>query len=342
MKKRVLLTGPAGNVGEEVLAELLRRCDLYEIRVFDLPNRRVSRRLRPFRNQVDVVLGDLRKPDDVARAVQDVDAVIHLAAVIPPRADREHEEARSTNVDGTRNLLDALEKQGRSVFFLHASSIALYGDRLAEPWIEVTDAVSPGPHDHYAETKLEGEELVQASTMAWSIFRLTAVMSMRVGLDPLMFHMPPATSFEIVTARDCGYAFVQALEVHEVTGRVFNLSGGPRCRTTFANYLDRHLSIMGLGANFLPPEAFAEGNFHCGHYRDSDELQELLGFQRDGLDEWFRHVRDHTHPAIPFLARAARPLARRFLLSLSEPLSARKRGDRDALERFAIGDKSSR
>jgi nucleoside-diphosphate-sugar epimerase len=342
MTKRVLLTGPAGNVGEEALAELLRRRERYEIRAFDLPNRRVRRRLRPFRGEIDVVFGDLRNRDDVARAVEGVDAVVHLAAVIPPQADREHEEARSTNVDGTRNLLDALEEQGRSVPFIHASSISLYGDRLAEPWIGVGDAVKPNPHDCYAETKLEGEKLVQASTMAWSIFRLTGVMSMRVGLDPLMFHMPLATSFEIVTARDCGYAFVQALEVEKLAGRIFNLAGGPRCRTTFADYLDRHLSIMGFGAGFLPPEAFAEGNFHCGFYRDSDELQELLGFQRDGLDEWFQHVRDHTHPAIPVLARASRPLARLFLLSLSEPLAARKRGDREELRRFAIGDTSSR
>ena len=337
MKQRVLLTGPSGSVGEEALAELLRRRHRYEIRVFDLPNRGVRRRLRPFRNEVDVMFGDLRNRDDVARAVEGVEAVIHLAAVIPPRADREHEEARSTNVDGTRNLLDALERQGQSVPFIHASSISLYGDRLAEPWIQVGDAVKPSPHDYYAETKHEGEKLVRASTLAWSIFRLTGVMSMRVGMDPLMFHMPLATSFEIVTARDCGYAFVQALEVEEVTGRIFNLSGGPRCRTTFADYLNRHLSILGLGKDLLPPEAFAEGNFHCGFYRDSDDLQELLHFQRDGLDEWFHHVQDNTNRILPILARAGRPLARRYLLLRSEPFAARKRGDREELERFAIG-----
>lgn len=336
MKKRVLLTGPAGNVGEEALAELLRRHHRYEIRAFDLPSRSVQRRLRPFRNEVDVMFGHLRNRADVARAVEGVDAVIHLAAVIPPRADREPEEARSTNVDGTRNLLDALAQQGRSVPFIHASSISLYGDRLARPWIEVGDAVKPSPHDYYAETKHEGEKLVQASTMAWSIFRLTGVLSMRVGLDPLMFHMPLATSFEIVTARDCGYAFVQALEVEEVTGRIFNLAGGPSCRTTFADYLNRHLSIMGLGRDFLPPEAFAEGNFHCGFYRDSNDLQLLLQFQRDGLDEWFQHVQDNTNAVIPVLARACRPLARRFLLSRSEPFAARRTGDREELKRFAI------
>lgn len=341
MKKRVLLTGPAGYVGEEVLAELLRRRDRYEIRTFDLPNRDVRRRLRPYRNEVDVVFGDLRNRDDVARAVKGVDAVIHLAAVIPPRADREHEEARSTNVDGTRNLLDALEQQGRSIPFVHASSISLYGDRLTEPWIEVGDAVKPSPHDYYAETKHEGEELVRSATVAWSIFRLTGVMSTRVGLDPIMFHMPLATSFEIVTSRDCGHAFVEALEVDGLTGRVFNLAGGPRCRTTYSDYLDRHLSIMGLGAKFLPPEAFAEGNFHCGFYRDSDVLQELLGFQRDGLDEWFQQVRHNTSPAIQVFARAVRPLVRRYLLSKSEPLAARKRGDREELERFAIIGTSS-
>ena len=336
MATRVLVTGAAGAVGEETLAELVRRGSDYEVVAFNRPSWRARRRLRPFRGQVQVVFGDLRNSEDVERVCEGVQAVIHLAAVIPPRADHEPEEATTVNVDGTQNLVHAMEGLPQPPRLVHASSISIYGDRLADPWIKVGDPVKPSPHDHYGTTKVRAEELVQQSQLSWTIFRLTGVMSHRVAMDPLMFHMPLETSLEIVTARDTARAFVQALEVPEVEGRIFNLGGGPRCRASYREYLDRHLTVMGLGTGFFPDEAFAEGNFHCGYYGDSEELDQLLGFQRDGIDEWLQEVRRRANALVPPLARALRPLIRWYLVSRSEPLAARRAGDSGSLERFCI------
>ena len=333
---RVLVTGAAGAVGEEALAELLRRPERYEAVALDLPQWDVRRRLLPHRRDARIILGDLRDPEVVDRAVAGVDAVLHTAAVIPPRADRDPALATAVNVQGTRCLLEALERLGRPVRLIYTSSISVYGDRLATPWINVDDALRPSPHDHYAETKIQAEALIRASSLPWTILRLTGVLSHRIGIDPLMFHMPLETAFESVTARDTGYALVQALEVDGLTGRTFNLGGGARFRAPYREYLDRHLTIMGLGAGFLPDTAFAEGNFHCGYFRDSHELEALLGFQRDGIDDWFRSVRARVNPVVPLLARATRPLVRRVLLRQSEPLAARRAADRAQLERFGI------
>ena len=336
MTTRVLVTGAAGAVGEETIAELVRRGPDYEVVALDLPCWRTRHRLRPFKGKIELVQGDIRNSEDVARACEGVEAVIHLAAVIPPRADHEPEEATSVNEDGTQNLLSAMAQQPGPPRLVHASSIAIYGDRLAEPWINVGDPITPSPPDHYGRTKVRAEQLIQSSSVPWTIFRLTGVMSRRVGMDPLMFHMPLDTSLEIVTARDTAHAFVQALEVPGLEGRIFNLAGGPRCRASYREYLDRHLTIMGLGAGFFPDEAFAEGNFHCGYYGDSEELNRLLGFQRDGIDEWLLQVRKQTNPLVPPLARALRPMIRWYLLSQSEPLAARRAGDSSSLERFCI------
>ncbi len=337
MATRVLVTGAAGAVGEETVAELVRRgSDRYEVVAFGRPNWRTRRRLSPFKGQVEVVLGDLRNEQDVDRACEGVEAVIHLAAVIPPRADHEPEEATSVNVEGTQNLLRAMEAQPGPPRLVHTSSIAIYGDRLADPWIKVGDPVKPSPPDHYGRTKVRAEQLIQWSSVPWTIFRLTGVMSRRIGMDPLMFHMPLDTSLEIITARDTARALVQALEVPGVEGQIFNLAGGPRCRASYREYLDRHLTVMGLGTGFFPDEAFAEGNFHCGYYGDSEDVHALLDFQRDGIDEWLEQVRAQTNPLVPPLARALRPVIRWFLLSQSEPLAARRTGDSGELERFCI------
>lgn len=336
MKARVLVTGAAGAVGEETVRELVDHGG-FEVVALDLPTWRSRRRLRPFRKQIQFIPGDLCKPDDVARATEGVQAVIHLAALIPPRADHEPRRATEVNEHGTANLVSALERLPQPPRLLHTSSISVYGDRLKDHWIQVGDPLQPSPHDHYARTKIQGEKLVQGSRdLPWTIFRLTGVMSRRVGMDPLMFHMPLDTHLEIITAADTARALVRALETDGLEGRIFNLGGGPRCRGYYREYLDRHLSIMGLGTGFFPDGAFAEGNFHCGYYRDSTELDELLGFQQQGLDEWFEQVRQWTNPAIPVVARALRPLIRSYLLSQSEPLAARRMGDSGLLERFAI------
>ena len=336
MATRVLVTGAAGAVGEETVAELLRHGDAYEVVVLDLPCWRTSRRLRPFKGRVELALGDMRNPEDVERACQGVQAVIHLAAVIPPRADHEPEVAEAVNVNGTQNLVTAMEQLPEPPRLIHTSSISVYGDRLAEPWINVGDPVKPSPGDRYGETKVRAEELIQRSGLQWSIYRLTGVMSRRVGMDPLMFHMPLDTSLEIITARDTARALVRALEVPEVDGRIFNLGGGPRCRASYRDYLDKHLTIMGLGTGFFPDAAFAEGNFHCGYYGDSEDTNRVLDFQHEGIEEWLEQVRDQSNPLVPPLARALRPMIRWYLLSQSEPLAARRTNDEDSLKRFKI------
>lgn len=340
MATRVLVTGAAGVVGEETVAELVRRGDRYRVVALDRPRRHTRRRLRPYRHKIDIVLGDLCDPQIVARTLDGVDAVIHLASLIPPQADRMPEEASSVNLGGTETLIEAMERTLRPIRLLYVSSIAVYGDRLAQPWIEVGDPVRPSPNDHYGKTKVQAEEAVQRSNLPWTIFRLTGVMSHRLQMSPLMFHMPLQTKMEIITASDTGYALAQALEVGGMDDRIFNLGGGPRCRATFREVLDRYFCIMGLGPAFCPDEAFAEGNFHCGYYRDSQQLEQLLGFQREGLDEWFQQVQERLKPIVPLLAKAMKPLARWYLLSQSEPLAARRRGQHTLLERFCINEEN--
>ena len=77
--KRITITGGAGSVGREVAACLAARG--HRVRVFDLPGCDFG----PFEHvaQVQIVKGDIRDRDGLQRAVSDVDAVIHLAALLP-------------------------------------------------------------------------------------------------------------------------------------------------------------------------------------------------------------------------------------------------------------------
>ncbi len=80
---RVLLTGAFGNVGQSALEELLRQG--HRVRCFDLRTKANERAARRYGDRIEVVWGDLRRPEEVARAVEGQDAVVHLAFIIPNR-----------------------------------------------------------------------------------------------------------------------------------------------------------------------------------------------------------------------------------------------------------------
>ncbi|NVM17254.1 MAG: NAD(P)-dependent oxidoreductase [Candidatus Lokiarchaeota archaeon] len=296
---KVLLTGAFGNVGLSTLNELLNKD--YEIRVFEIYNKKNRKIAKKFKNKIDIIWGDLRNKEDVNTAVQNQDIVIHLAAIIPPLADTNPNLAESVNVGGTKNMLDAIKTQEQKPKLIFTSSIAVYGDRRYNPMIEVTDPIAPSKGDYYAITKITAEKLIRESGVQFAIFRLTYITSTdKLNMDPLMFHMPLDTSIEICDTKDVGLGLVNAIECNDVWGETFNLAGGKLCRITYRDYLNDMMEIFGLGRNFLPKEGFAEKDFHCG-FMNTNKSQNLLKYQKHTLEDYYTEVKRRIGPKKYFM-----------------------------------------
>jgi nucleoside-diphosphate-sugar epimerase len=333
--KTVLLTGAAGAVGSETLQELLRRKEQYTVRAVEVRNPRTEKALLRFRDEVDIRWIDLTDRAAVDSCAQGIDAVIHLAAIIPPLADHQPALAERVNVQGTRNLVEAVQQHAPAAFLLYTSSISVYGDRVATPWIKVSDSLCPSEGDYYAITKIRAEQIVKESGLRWSIFRLTGIFKPTDNFDPLFFHMPLETSLEIATTRDTGFALVQALDCQpELQGRTFNLGGGARCRVVYRDFVDRSFARAGLAGLNFPAEAFAERNFHCGYYADADELEGLLHFQRDSLEDYLDWYEQSVPPLRRRMTGWLKPMIRRQLLQQSDPYRALQQNDRELIGRF--------
>ena len=135
---RVLITGGAGFLGSHVADELLAAG--HGVRALDSLVEQVHRGSRPdyLTPEVELVEGDIRDADAVARALEGRDAVIHFAARVGVgQSMYEVAEYTSVNDFGTAVLLEALASRPVERLVV-ASSMSVYGEGLYEGGNEVS------------------------------------------------------------------------------------------------------------------------------------------------------------------------------------------------------------
>jgi dTDP-L-rhamnose 4-epimerase len=131
MSKRILITGGAGFIGSHLADELLNAG--YRVRALDsLVSQVHGPAARPayLDDEVELVVGDVRNRDAVTRALEGVDAVLHLAAQVGVGQSMYRVvDYTSTNVVGTSTLLEALIERPVERLIV-ASSMSIYGEGL--------------------------------------------------------------------------------------------------------------------------------------------------------------------------------------------------------------------
>jgi nucleoside-diphosphate-sugar epimerase len=322
--KRILLTGASGAVGREVLLQLCQSQDEYDITVFDQKTKRSESFYKRIQSRFTLIYGNISVREEICAACRNKDVIIHLAAIIPPLADKNPQLAEAVNITGTRNLVECTEKFSPDAFFIYSSSISVYGDRNEDPLIRTGDNLVPSQRDEYARTKIVAEKIITGSRLSWTIFRLTAIMGTdNHKISPLMFHMPLETKMEIATPKDTGRAFINALhQTEKLRGNIYNLGGGEKCRISYRDFLSRSFKAMGLGSPDFHTNTFASKNFHCGHYADGDILEELLHFRKDTIDDYFIILEKSISPGRKIFTSIFRKIIKKHLEKQSEPLAA--------------------
>jgi nucleoside-diphosphate-sugar epimerase len=287
----ILLTGAFGNIGRSALDELLRRG--YWVRCFDLPTKANIRYAAEYAGKVQLYWGDLRDVEDLKEAIKGVDAVIHLAFVIPALSvtGRGSEDdpnwSYEVNVGGTRNLVEVIQAQTSPPRILFTSSLHIYGKtQHLQPPRRVIDR--PAPIEHYAHHKVECERIIQESGLCWSIFRLAASLPIRLILDETMFDVPLDNRIEFVHRRDVGVAIVNALETEKVWGRVWHIGGGAQCQLYQREIVNQVLETVGVG--MLPEEVFTQEPYPVD-WLDTGESESVLSFQRRTLADYIQELR---------------------------------------------------
>jgi nucleoside-diphosphate-sugar epimerase len=145
MSDTYLITGGAGFLGINMARYLLARGHKVvslDIAAFDYPEQ----------PQITEIRGDIRDRAKVDEAMQGVDIVIHTAAALPLYTEQ---DIMTTDVDGTRNVIDSAHKHGVRRF-IHVSSTAVYGIPDHHPLREDDKLDGVGP---YGKAKILAEEV---------------------------------------------------------------------------------------------------------------------------------------------------------------------------------------
>jgi len=142
-RQKALITGGAGFLGINLVRYLLARgyaVASLDVEEFDYPER----------DRVEILKGDIRDKSAVDRAMEDADFVVHTAAALPLYSA---EDIHTTDVEGTRNVLDAALRHGVGRV-VHISSTAVYGIPDHHPLYETDRLEGVGP---YGQAKIQAE-----------------------------------------------------------------------------------------------------------------------------------------------------------------------------------------
>ncbi|MDF2643895.1 MAG: dependent epimerase/dehydratase [Pseudomonas sp.] len=160
---RILITGGTGFIGKQLARRLL---DTHSLALDGQAPQAVERIVLfdafagdelPDDARIELVTGDIADPQVVARIVDGVDLIWHLAAVVSSAAEADFDLGMQVNLHGLLNLLEAVRKQGNSPRFVYASGFAVFGGALPEV---VNDDTALTPQSSYGMQKAIGELLV--------------------------------------------------------------------------------------------------------------------------------------------------------------------------------------
>jgi UDP-glucose 4-epimerase len=286
---RVLITGGAGFIGSHLVEHFQ---DKAEIVVLDNLRSGYRRNLDGLAHTF--IEGSVNDPSAVARAVEGVDLVFHLAAMISvPESMSRPRECVDINVTGLLRVLEAAASAGVEKLVL-ASSAAVYGDNPAVP---KSEDMLPEPKSPYAITKLDGEYYLEMfrreGRLDTSSLRFFNVFGPRQ--DPLSAYaaaipifMQKAFASEDLTIFGDGEQTRDFIHVKDVVAALAHVAHRPDLHGTYNVGYGTSMTVNSLAAQILQLSASSSKLVHLPE-RSGDVKHSRASIDKL-LATGFRHV----------------------------------------------------
>ena len=186
----ILVTGSSGFVGRNLVKRLISEEKPVRCLVRSTSN------LKPLSNlKVEINYGDITRPATLSEPVKNVEAIVHLAAII-----RETDKATFELVNwlGTKNLINAAKQAGVKRF--------IYMSNLG---------AGPDPHYPFLRSKWLAEEEIKGSGLDYTIFRSSIIFGEDDNFTNLLAKIVKRTP--IIPIIGSGKTKFQLISIHDVT-----------------------------------------------------------------------------------------------------------------------------
>ena len=266
---KALVTGGEGFIGSHLVERLLR--DGHDVRVLAYYN--------PFgrwgwlddidgRDDIELIPGDVRDGERVMQAVEGVDIVFHLAALIGiPYSYESPESYVQTNVTGTYNVANACRRHGVSRM-VHTSTSEVYGTAIRVP---IDEEHPLQPQSPYSASKIGGDMMALSFHHAFEVpvavvrpFNTygprqstravipTILAQLLSGAEELhLGATSPTRDFNFVTDTVAG--FIAVSQCDRAIGQVVNVGSG--VEISIGDLVDKLREVTGSNAKVVVDEA---------------------------------------------------------------------------------------
>lgn len=232
---KILITGGAGYVGT-VLSNKLHK-EGHDITILD----NLTYGNQGIIEDIKIINGDITNSLDVDMSTKNQNAVIHLAAISnDPTGNLDADFTYSTNIEGTKKLVDSSIKNGVKRF-IYASSSSVLGIQEGE---NITEETTPNPLTPYSKSKLIAEKYVMA---------LNSSDFVTVAIRPATIcGVSPRQRFDLVANALTGSAFWD--------GKI-TLYGGQQRRPniTMADIVNIYIRMLTISSRDIGGEVFHAG-----------------------------------------------------------------------------------
>ncbi|MFW9924446.1 MAG: NAD-dependent epimerase/dehydratase family protein [Candidatus Thorarchaeota archaeon] len=298
---KILITGAFGNIGKAVIEEAYKKG--HEVTVFEIENRKTRKIAFKYRKKIKKVFySDIRNLENVKQAVQDIDAVIHLAAIIPPLSQTNRDLTMAVNLGGTKNLITAIKETKRSIPLIFSSSASVMGSTQSQDKL-VSRNDPLVITQNYEESKIKCEELLNDTADNYLVFRLAGVLPLYTpltlgylfGYMEEVFDMHFDSRMEMILDVDIATALVTGIEkLHNSTtpkNQAYILGGGKENSLQFKG-LEFLTKLFGSFSLPVPDKKYFTTDIEAFHldWHDTIEAQKEFHFQNHTLDEYIQYI----------------------------------------------------
>jgi len=180
--RKILVTGAAGYIGSVLVRQLLEK--KYYVRGFDVLNFGGESLLGVYNNpNFEFVKGDVRIEENIRKAIKDIDAVVHLAAIVgDPACAKQPAIANETNWEASKMLFDLCKQSNNINNFVFASTCSNYGKMEGDGFVNESSPLKPV--SLYAELKVKFENYILNEKIREDFIPTSLRFSTVYGLSP--------------------------------------------------------------------------------------------------------------------------------------------------------------